>query len=669
MGKLKNTLSGNLNTKIDIDKQNHPVFGIDIDIGAVGITLSTEDGGTAGIKLGLGVEYNVQGGGSVDILGVYKMEVEKSGCVYVKDFYAGGFYTHTEVELIPNCDIEEKEPPELDKDASGMAEDIKSNFPDNQFGSDSFPGDPDDVLVGVAVWNATEFAYAAYNPDGSKVRDSGIGHDIIEQVSEPVVTGEGYLRFYSVELKRSYFRGWAVLDYFIPFLHTGFPEWFTGAQFTDLSPFLGTELAWYYVTHPPMEAPSVHTIFQEDLVLLIEQTTLPFRLFETGKPYLFKAKRRVLNAARGLVADFYSEARDNSLHRRLRKPENEPEWSAGFTSWRLDYLGVYNLTQGFPDGQSHKPPPEPIKLPGEPDMSKKCCFTEDDRKRAKLTLLNTGGFGFPGKIGINDNTLSAKFPVEEGETLQKWESPISSLLELHIWRILNNSPADSELTRKIALSLGVPVEKFKVNEQYPDGIKEQSSPEDYGFPFKVSRSWTEPDKKGGMTIYNLKHLSLILGNLLAEIHQALRPNELLTEGVEYPNQWIAPRGKGTSKASNYLQLFEVLSKMLDHLGIHPCEPTLADLNPAQPGQQSWGIKVNNATHAMKLVLEFIKETDGDQAAALNLNLRESILLGQMFTMVASIYLDGKTTHKMDRPASPAARQRGRATVYPLSFIF
>ncbi|NEO58552.1 MAG: hypothetical protein F6K54_39185 [Okeania sp. SIO3B5] len=61
-------------------------------------------------------------------------------------------------------------------------------------------------------------------------------------------------------------------------------------------------------------------------------------------------------------------------------------------------------------------------------MNKKCCFTEDDRKRAKLTLLNTGGFGFPGKIGIKDDTLFAKFPIGENETLQKWESPISSLL-------------------------------------------------------------------------------------------------------------------------------------------------------------------------------------------------------------------------------------------------
>lgn len=116
----------------------------------------------------------------------------------------------------------------------------------------------------------------------------------------------------------------------------------------------------------------------------------------------------------------------------------------------------------------------------------------------------------------------------------------------------------------------------------------------------------------------------------------MRPHELLKEGVEYPNSWIVPRGKGYSKASNYLELFNALARMIDHLGIHPCEPTLADLNPAKPGQQTWGIKTNNATHAIKLLLEYIKETDGDQAAALNLNLRESVLLGQMFLMVASM---------------------------------
>lgn len=111
---------------------------------------------------------------------------------------------------------------------------------------------------------------------------------------------------------------------------------------------------------------------------------------------------------------------------------------------------------------------------------------------------------------------------------------------------------------------------------------------------------------------------------------------MLKEGLEYPNQWIAPRGSGSSKAFNYLELFGVATRMLDHLGIHPCEPTLADLNPGKPGQQTWGIKTNNATHAIKLILEYIKETDGDQAAALNLNLRESVLLGQMFKTVVSI---------------------------------
>ncbi|NET30316.1 hypothetical protein [Okeania sp. SIO1I7] len=113
-------------------------------------------------------------------------------------------------------------------------------------------------------------------------------------------------------------------------------------------------------------------------------------------------------------------------------------------------------------------------------------------------------------------------------------------------------------------------------------------------------------------------------------------NELLTEGFEYPNAWVASRGEKTSKAFNYLELFELVTKMVDHLGIHPCEPTLADLNPAKPGQQTWGIKTYNATHAIKLILEYIKETDGDQAAGLNLNLRVAVMVGRMFVMMASM---------------------------------
>ncbi|GGA53290.1 hypothetical protein [Okeania sp. KiyG1] len=268
----------------------------------------------------------------------------------------------------------------------------------------------------------------------------------------------------------------------------------------------------------------------------------------------------------------------------------------------------------------------------------KCCVTEDDRALWALIAYSTGAFNFPGKIGVNDNILSVKFPLGENDAVQDGESFISSLRDLQLWKILNTGSVaiDSELTKKIALNLGVPVEGFNANEKYPDGVKKQSSADDYGFPFKVPRDWLEPGKTGETIVYNLKQLQFVIGNLIAQNNRVLRPNELLNEGFEYPNAWVASRGKKTSKAFNYLELFELATKMLDHLGIHPLQATLADLNPAKPGEQAWGIKTYNATHAIKLILEYIKETDGDQAAGLNLNIRMAVLIGEMYVMMNSM---------------------------------
>ncbi len=197
----------------------------------------------------------------------------------------------------------------------------------------------------------------------------------------------------------------------------------------------------------------------------------------------------------------------------------------------------------------------------------------------------------------------------------------------------NCCQATLSLTRKIALNTGA----IKNNSEiYPSNVSSVTTDEDYGFPFKVPKSWLEPGKTGDITVYNSKQLLLILGRMLAENYKALGTDELINKGVEYPNNWLAPRAVGSSKAFNYLELFEVLGRQADHLGIHPFEATLADMNPAKPGKQTWGTRTHNATHALKLILESIKETDGDQAAALNLNLRESILLGQLFSMVASM---------------------------------
>lgn len=96
---------------------------LSVDVAGVGFSVSNDSGGTIGVGIGIiGIEYNVEGGGELDYFnGLYKIKFEKEGCTYVKDYYIGGIYTHTEIELIPNCDgreprdewdTEEQSPPE-----------------------------------------------------------------------------------------------------------------------------------------------------------------------------------------------------------------------------------------------------------------------------------------------------------------------------------------------------------------------------------------------------------------------------------------------------------------------------------------------------------------------------------------------------------------------------
>lgn len=578
--KLKNTLKKNLKPKIEKDDDDFN-FGLEFEAGGIGAKISTENGGTVGIGIGIaGIEYNAEGGGSIELLnGLYKMEVERRGCSYVKNFYIGEQYIYSEIQLIPNCDPEKiPEPPDRDRDDDSffVGEDkTLPGFPDDQWGGGDMPGDPDDVLIGYGCYDRTTKAFPAYNLDGNKVRDGGTGYTIYREKADPVVSGEAGLLFYSCELEKKSFRGWATLrQYEQPFWITATPDY--GGTTTEViyvpdeesdEPF-GT-VTFYAVADPPMDQPIAYPININRLVSGISRGS-PSRL--PWAESLAVGTRKEFNNAKRQLARFYSMFSFNPLI-----PQDEPGWSWGYTSWQYKIIGLYNLTYGVPDWQAPKknrPGRTPTIHNRKGTMNKKCCFTKNDRALLQANAIALNSMNFPGVATVETTeekvSIDYQFPVEGKIKLKDGQTLINNYLELKDWQT------------KLLLEMG-----------------------------------------GN-------------GTLVADIAKALGVEEILSEGFEYPNKWVAPRGKGKTKALNYLQLFKLLTEMLDHLGIHPVEATLADLNPAKPGDQPWGIKTNNATHAIKLLLEYIKETDGDQAAALNLNLRESILLGELFIMVASI---------------------------------
>ncbi|GGA53281.1 hypothetical protein [Okeania sp. KiyG1] len=97
----------------------------------IGLLLSTEDGGTAGFDLGLfGVELNKYGEGSMSYLfDLYKIEVTREGCYYVKQYFISGVYVYTEIQEIPGCKAEE-EKGDKDYEPLIIPEDLPEEVPE-----------------------------------------------------------------------------------------------------------------------------------------------------------------------------------------------------------------------------------------------------------------------------------------------------------------------------------------------------------------------------------------------------------------------------------------------------------------------------------------------------------------------------------------------------------
>ncbi len=527
------------------------------NLAGIGFSLSTDDGGTLGIDIGIiGVEMNSEGGGKISYLwDTFEIEVAKDGCSYVKDTYVMGIYSFTEVQEIPDCreDQEEeesrfKEGVEYLENGSIVINERLDDPNDSQFDPRDFTRDCGETIVGSQpYWKAQPGQYVSYW--------SGMPDDMIVGLGSRLgIFVDSVLGYSSRSVIRDLRKVERVKDYFVidSSVHRS-----SGSLYVLYQRYYSTTYTYNIRTREITARNSVLP---------------PEGEFSRSLPFLFLTSRETTPPPTFYGIKYTIQPGVN--YSRLFDPRNPdrryflvPPLSSNFR--RVENCNLKSRGAGRYDKnpKSLNKPPTNTKTFDE-HMNTKCCFTEDDRALLILTTLATGALSFPGKLGlkIEDNqvNLSSKFPLKEQDRIEGHETQINSLVDINAWNI---------------------------------------------------------------------------GNILTKLTEnnlALGAEEILTKGFKYPNKWIAPRGKGKSKASNYLQLFELLTKMLDHFGIHPCEPTLADLNPAKPGNQTWGIKTNNATHAIKLLLEYVKETDGDQAAGLNLDLRSSVLLGQLFIMVSSV---------------------------------
>ena len=154
--------------------------------------------------------------------------------------------------------------------------------------------------------------------------------------------------------------------------------------------------------------------------------------------------------------------------------------------------------------------------------------------------------------------------------------------------------------------------------------------------------------------------------MVARIYEALDCDEILDNGVETPNRWIAAGGKKNTKNKTYLELMVFQMRMMDHLGIHPFTAEVTDVNAAQEGNQSVAIEFANATAAVKQIAELLLENKGDSSTRLNLMIRTAVAVGQILNVVSII---SKTIEGVVQYLGMPIRERTYKVKMPFDFTF
>lgn len=135
--------------------------------------------------------------------------------------------------------------------------------------------------------------------------------------------------------------------------------------------------------------------------------------------------------------------------------------------------------------------------------------------------------------------------------------------------------------------------------------------------------------------------------LLDEIHEALGVAELLdrkskTGGFEVPKRLLAPGGRGEIKHHNYLEILESMIRIQDHLGIHPFQVKIKDLNAAVAGDQGAEFKFLSATAALEKIVYLLTDTEADGDVQTNMLVRLAFVCTNILTALSTVSRDVET---------------------------
>ncbi|MDJ0554824.1 MAG: hypothetical protein QNJ68_10345 [Microcoleaceae cyanobacterium MO_207.B10] len=508
-------------------------IGVGIDIAGVGLKVSTENGGTVGVGVGvMGVEYDAKGGGKVEYLnGLYEMKVEKVGCTYVKDFYAGGIYTHTEIQEIPGCDEKEDTSEKRLDDVDKKTESFDYEIPDIPSTGFWCP-----VIKVTGSWNDL---YWFSFPTSTGESASFDGYTVTATVIDWISSNSGLYRdWLEKKVDEGYF-SYSGGGFYRKEIH--FEQKGTIGNTID---FDNLTLSW-----------------RED-GLVRNESPLP------------GAYARILYPPWPWIV--YSTA-----------PEPGEERVHCTSSIKKPPVSNQNKVRSLSSKRFRR-------TQRAINMNKKCCFTEDDRALLQLNTLALGSLNFPGQITVDeDRNLTANFPTEATDNLINDHVGLKfAILQL---LLSSNQETSSEKLDKLAEMIGLPVPNTKVDNVGSESYK--PTDQQLGFPIEIPDYVNQPRRKDGTwekdlnkypkrKINNLRELELYKLEMQQHLYRFSSALPTLTDGLEMEKDLWFPASEGQYEYPTTISgIISRVINILDYKGLPKLSATIQATDgeiPAEP---------------------------------------------------------------------------------------
>ncbi|NEQ37007.1 MAG: hypothetical protein F6K40_12280 [Okeania sp. SIO3I5] len=475
----------------------------------IGVSLSTENGGTFGLGIGIvGFELDRHGGGAISyLLDTFRIEVAKSGCTYIKETFVGGVYVFTEAEEIPDCREEEDSGEEIEFeeglkwiDEKTLEYTEKLDDPgDSNFDPEDFKSDCQEVFIkpyhiytakthsgeNKIVWFSRESHYTIH----SELLDVGV---VLRGLGRYDVNPRKTTMKMHSRVDRDKWGSWKVY-YTSEVLHYTLRD--------------GQVVPWINVVdnrsgprapHGTRYDRSIPPSFLGIVWRIRSGTTMTVSGNASGVRYNY---HQLLEGQWARFGREYYRLIPGS--KAQRNPECSPIGSG--SSGNGGSLTKYDKTRRVVNV-----PPRRIKK--RKKKMKSCCFSPDDRKLLQLLVLTQGSLYFPGKFKVDKQVITPEFPaadIEEGNLITNHLQ-----LKLYLASLSPGSPQENELLEKIGKLLGIPENGQLTTfgeEEYQIDSKET------GFPVEIPDYLNQPRDDEGKYIKDLSQYPKVEINSIREL--------------------------------------------------------------------------------------------------------------------------------------------------------